>query len=186
MKIVTRKEAQNFGLKRYFPNTLCKNGHISERQTSNGSCVTCVYEDRKLYPNKKKASDKRYVERNATKVRKIKNDWNKLHRPLMTLIHKKWKVANPDKYRAHKNKRRLREMGSLVEIVEYDKVWKAHSGTCYLCKTVIEKGTEHYDHVIPLSRGGTHSYKNIKPTHALCNLRKNNKTPEEYFQSIQG
>lgn len=28
------------------------------------------------------------------------------------------------------------------------------------------------DHVVPLARGGTHTYENVAPTHLLCNMRK--------------
>ena len=40
MKIVSYTEAKKRGLKRYFPGTPCKYGHISERYAT-GSCVTC-------------------------------------------------------------------------------------------------------------------------------------------------
>lgn len=37
----------------------------------------------------------------------------------------------------------------------------------------------HLDHVVPLSRGGTDTLDNVKPIHALCNLRKGAKLVEE-------
>lgn len=40
--IITRAEAKRLGLKRYFPGSTCKHGHIAERLTINGSCVECV------------------------------------------------------------------------------------------------------------------------------------------------
>lgn len=41
MQIVTRKEAKAAGLKRYFNGLLCKHGHLDERVTSSGVCLTC-------------------------------------------------------------------------------------------------------------------------------------------------
>ena len=40
-KIISRKEAKAKGLKRYFTGKECEKHHISERQTSNGSCLKC-------------------------------------------------------------------------------------------------------------------------------------------------
>ncbi len=44
---------------------------------------------------------------------------------------------------------------------------------CHICGMVIV-GLEdlHFDHVVPLSRGGLHSLENVKPSHAICNRRK--------------
>jgi 5-methylcytosine-specific restriction endonuclease McrA len=39
--IITRAEAKRLGLKRYFPGSTCKQGHVAERLTSNGSCLEC-------------------------------------------------------------------------------------------------------------------------------------------------
>lgn len=41
MKIITRAEAKARGLKRYFTNTPCKHGHISERSVSDFKCYEC-------------------------------------------------------------------------------------------------------------------------------------------------
>lgn len=41
MKIITRKEAKEKGLKRYFTGKACKNGHIAERLVCNKTCVEC-------------------------------------------------------------------------------------------------------------------------------------------------
>lgn len=50
-----------------------------------------------------------------------------------------------------------------------------YGGKCYLCG----EPWEHMDHVIPLSRGGTHWPSNIRPACAPCNRRKYNKLLHE-------
>lgn len=30
----------------------------------------------------------------------------------------------------------------------------------------------HIDHVIPLVKGGSHTLENVRPSHAICNLKK--------------
>jgi len=44
---------------------------------------------------------------------------------------------------------------------------------CHICTEGIASLDDlHFDHVIPLSKGGPHAAENIRPSHALCNLRK--------------
>ena len=40
----TRQEAREKGLTTYFTGKICKNGHITERNTSTGACRQCVWE----------------------------------------------------------------------------------------------------------------------------------------------
>ena len=41
MEIITRKEAKEKGLTRYFTGKPCKHGHVEYRQTSKGECIEC-------------------------------------------------------------------------------------------------------------------------------------------------
>jgi hypothetical protein len=47
MKIILRKDAINKKLKTYFTGKPCKHGHISERNTIDGSCKECIRENTK-------------------------------------------------------------------------------------------------------------------------------------------
>lgn len=42
MDIITRKQAYDLGLRRYFTGVPCVQGHLAERRTGNGVCVDCV------------------------------------------------------------------------------------------------------------------------------------------------
>lgn len=52
--------------------------------------------------------------------------------------------------------------------------------TCYLCLKPIEFGKDCLEHKIPLARGGTNDKANLDIAHKNCNLKKCNKTEEEY------
>lgn len=39
---ISREAAYQTGLRRFFTNTPCRNGHLSERYVSNGVCVSCI------------------------------------------------------------------------------------------------------------------------------------------------
>lgn len=95
---------------------------------------------------------------------------------------KAWTEVNRDKVRAIKrnaqNVRRARKLGAFVEEVDSQICFDRHGGICYLCDSFIT-GAFHIDHVVPLSRGGEHSYANCRPTHPSCNVWKNDRPLEE-------
>jgi hypothetical protein len=69
MKLVSRKEAIESGLQRYFTGTSCKQGHICERRVSSYECLECHPEIEpkkysaswyKKYPNYVKEENEKY------------------------------------------------------------------------------------------------------------------------------
>ncbi|WP_431966089.1 HNH endonuclease [Actinacidiphila sp. bgisy160] len=57
--------------------------------------------------------------------------------------------------------------------MDYAKLLELHGLNCHLCGEPIQgRGDLHFDHVVPLARGGAHSMDNIRPAHMTCNLRK--------------
>lgn len=93
--------------------------------------------------------------------------------------HARWRAANPERWkalnRANQARRRAgKQPVDLAAILERD------GWFCHICSFVIVDWDDlHFDHVIPLARQGTNDPENIRPAHALCNLRKGDKLIEE-------
>lgn len=62
--------------------------------------------------------------------------------------------------------------------------FNAQGGACFYCATPLR--TFHIEHKTPLSRGGTNWPDNIVCACAACNLRKHNRTAEEFFLLLRG
>jgi 5-methylcytosine-specific restriction endonuclease McrA len=65
------------------------------------------------------------------------------------------------------------------EKIDHLAVFEAHEWICCLCKKQIDKRLRHpnlmaatLEHVVPISQGGTHTYDNVAPAHAICNFQK--------------
>jgi 5-methylcytosine-specific restriction endonuclease McrA len=44
---------------------------------------------------------------------------------------------------------------------------------CHICgDDILTWADLHFDHVIPIVKGGAHSVENILPSHAVCNMQK--------------
>jgi hypothetical protein len=73
MKIVSRQEAIEQGLKKYFTGKPCKYGHISERTTHNWQCVQCKREFDRNNLKAKERTKQRYQE-NAEEIKRKRRE----------------------------------------------------------------------------------------------------------------
>lgn len=59
-----------------------------------------------------------------------------------------------------------------IEGVSRDVVAERDNHTCHICGEWVSAHEMSLDHVVPLARGGEHTYSNIKLAHKVCNSRK--------------
>ena len=122
---------------------------------------------------------------------KKSNRYNKANRESRTEYMRKWVQNNKDKvkvtdsrrytkHRTERNERSSRRRAKTSTEVDYVAI-KLRDTTCYICGQRIGDDY-HFDHVVPLSKGGTHSADNVRLTHSVCNLRKRNKLLEELVE----
>jgi 5-methylcytosine-specific restriction endonuclease McrA len=100
-----------------------------------------------------------------------------------------WLLKNSDKKRNYNRARNARIRGVTSEPYTESEVIELYGTTCHLCGFAIDMNAPrktglvnwerglHVDHVIPISMGGPNILSNVRPSHALCNLRKSNKLP---------
>ncbi|WP_441804420.1 HNH endonuclease [Mammaliicoccus vitulinus] len=84
-------------------------------------------------------------------------------------------------YRVKEYKRRTNmiENGNVNWNISIDRLIKRDGDNCYICNEAINKDV-HYneddypniEHIKPLSKGGTHTWDNVKLAHRKCNLEK--------------
>ena len=103
---------------------------------------------------------------------------------------RQWRNANPEKLREQginyrknnviklldKNaKRRAVLKGVTVEKIDRGEVYIRDNGICGICKCHVPLHEVTIDHIIPLSKGGEHSKRNIQIAHRSCNSAKGSK-----------
>ena len=92
-----------------------------------------------------------------------------------------WRSAR----RRYKSSRRAKERGADADPIDPIEVFERAGWRCYLCgvETPIGlRGTNHDDapeleHVIPLARGGSHTWANVACACRKCNIRKGDSDP---------
>ena len=94
-------------------------------------------------------------------------------------VVKKYRTENPDKCYSFKAIRRAREKNAFVETVNRKEIFERDGYICQLCGTGVVPWMNYghplyptIDHIIPLSRGGTHEPSNVQTAHRGCNASK--------------
>jgi 5-methylcytosine-specific restriction endonuclease McrA len=129
--------------------------------------------------NREKA---RIAYRNNPEIgRKRAKDWARKNPLRRREISKKWQVENPEKVRSVTQRRRARLRGALVEKINDLEVFERDSWKCGICNEPIDQKVKYphpmhaqLDHIVPISKGGSHSWGNVQASHAVCNQRKSN------------
>ena len=117
---------------------------------------------------------------------------------------RRWYENNPDRALRYRESRRehtrlyggaLRAEAAGVRVDEFTwpdllDYWSDNSippDQCYLCGEFGKyEGREglHFDHVVPIARGGAHSMDNLRPACSSCNLMKHSSTLDEYRDRV--
>lgn len=90
-----------------------------------------------------------------------------------------YKRAHPAQRRESEGRRRAQKLKTQIGPVNLNAILQQYGLWCHICGKEISPADLHFDHVVPLSRGGAHVEKNIKPAHSACNYWKNDRLMEE-------
>ena len=98
-----------------------------------------------------------------------------------------WRRENPERALAKQHRRRARKLDAFVEDVDISVVLDRDGWECGICGSPIPRHAvwpdleyRTLDHIVPLAKGGEHSYANIQAAHLSCNSSKRDThEPEE-------
>lgn len=92
--------------------------------------------------------------------------------------------AQPSRHRRGKGAhwprawRRLARRKSEYGSIDYHAVIERNGLSCGICGEAVLPSDVHFDHIIPLSKGGAHAAWNVQVTHSWCNLHKSARLEE--------
>lgn len=95
---------------------------------------------------------------------------------------RRYRKANPDKVREFSQRRKDRKLSRLPRGT-LPAIRARQKGRCAICRTLV-RGAGHFDHIVPLARGGVHEPRNLQLLCAPCNLTKNARDPLEHMRSL--
>lgn len=129
----------------------------------------------------KETAEQRHVYRQAHR-KELTEKWRAYclpHREEMAKYRTAYREKNSERIRAKNARRRALKLAATVEFISPATVYARDAGRCHICGKKVDPKKWHMDHLIPLSRGGEHSYRNVAVAHPLCNNRRYNNGPAQ-------
>lgn len=124
------------------------------------------------------AKKKIYIKNNKTAHLKRQHNWYEKNKYDIKNRISLYKKEHPEQYQMYNNRRIARKKTSIIEIFTHQDIINRYGNKCFYCDGLFI----HIDHYMPLSRGGTHTLENVRPSCEHCNLTKSNKLPEEFIK----
>ena len=136
--------------------------------------------------NREKVSEaaRKHREENAEKIREYYRQWYAANSEKKRESVKLYRQDRPDQYRGYRHTRRVRlaEGECSLTNAQWEEVKLRYKHKCAYCGKKPEKLT--MDHVIPISKGGSHSADNIVPACLTCNCSKQANPAPLYVQTM--
>lgn len=122
-----------------------------------------------------------------------RSEWMAKNRAKMSEYYRNYRKSHPEKMRAHSksqfHKRRallkkatinLRGIKKMILSVRSKPYFK-----CYYCENQFPISKLHFDHIVPLSKGGMHSVDNLCASCSGCNLNKGHTLLQQWKRGDQ-
>ena len=132
----------------------------------------------------KKEYDKVYSRLNKEKIKESKAKYYQENLEKVRQQKRKSYRLNLDAHRERVRRRRAQKKNNGYSIYRESEVLEKYGTTCYLCNKPIDLNATrkcgspgwqyglHIEHVIDIALGGPDTIDNVRPSHAICNLKK--------------
>ncbi len=125
-----------------------------------------------------------YVKENASSKRQWFAGYRERNRGKILAKQLEWRNKNRGKWSAMSSRRRaaVRKVTINLEGIEswMQRMRRLSFVNCYYCRRLFHACEIHFDHVVPISRGGPHAIENLCVSCPGCNLSKGPKMISEW------
>lgn len=134
------------------------------------------------YEKRKKYFDQ-YNLVNKDRIAERRAKWTKANIDRIKFMNAEWVKANSDRHCAHQHARRARKKlsGGVLSFDLVPSLLILQRGLCACCGKKLAKKYE-IDHIIPISKGGDNTDKNIQILTPRCNRQKGSADPIQFMQ----
>lgn len=135
-----------------------------------------------------KQARKEYYQQNRDEILARDRQYNQRHKKQISIRNQKYYQLHKEEFifKARERKRRIRDTkdGTITKEV-LDIMYESQCHKCDYCNGDLDQLGKHLDHILPLNRGGKHTLNNVHWICPRCNLSKNDKTEEEWFNMLK-
>lgn len=129
-----------------------------------------------------KAKQARYNAAHVEERRESQRAYYAANRDKFREYQTKYRATKPEARRSSERRRRAAKRGGPTERFTLPEIFERDGWVCGICSEPIDRTLKfpdpmsvHLDHIVPISRGGSHTRDNVQATHGVCNMRKGNR-----------
>jgi 5-methylcytosine-specific restriction endonuclease McrA len=183
VELIARSEAKAVGLARYFTGEPCPKGHLCERMVSNRDCIDCMRErSAAAYGDEARAKSRERMNQlylaDPEKYRARSRDNYAADPEMWKARVRDYEQRHPLKVRAWQRLKKHKDAPGRFTAEDLTTLFVKQDSRCICGKHL--PGDWTIDHIVPISRGGTHWPNNIQLLCMPCNVAKGQKTMAEW------
>lgn len=183
---------------------VCDNAN-NKRYVQNNREHMREYERYDYYKNHEdhKRRRREYVKNNKEKIKQTQTKYYQKNREQILEHNRLYNEANKDKidarnktyyethkedfiFKARERKKKIKNTkdGTITKETLRN-MYELQLHRCAYCDNNLDELGKHLDHILPLAKGGIHTLSNVHWVCPKCNLSKNDKTEEEWFDILE-
>ena len=158
----------------------------SKKDGYRGQCKECMKEY--YYKNqeeKRKKAVEYYYENREAKL-EYQEQYYKDNREKISEYYKQYlqsEQGRKNNAKSEQNRRaRKAQLPNTLTTEEYENTLEYFNHTCAYCGCELNKDNHHMEHIVPISKGGGTTQKNIIPSCESCNWSKHAKTLADWYR----
>jgi 5-methylcytosine-specific restriction endonuclease McrA len=153
---------------------------VANREWINAQAVAWQKGNQEVF----KAYQKQYAIDNSDHQKAKAKKWREDNPDRSALSAAQWAAGNRDRRVINEQRRRAKKIHSNGDLGpdSIKRLLVLQKGKCVVCLTDLKKTKHHLDHIMPLSKGGEHSMRNVQLLCPRCNLTKSAKHPVDFMQ----
>jgi 5-methylcytosine-specific restriction endonuclease McrA len=125
------------------------------------------------YRARRRIEHKRYYAKYREKILQRHAAYADTHREAINQRNYRWLKRHPERIQIHNATRRARVKNApVIESINLEILAIRDHWICHICKRKVTRRTWSHDHLIPLSKGGDHTYLNVALCHQRCNSQR--------------
>lgn len=185
----------------------CKKcGEIIETTSTNAirrkCCDTCKFKAIEFEKQKKQEEKEKLLNarKELNELERELKELEKRYKRIVSAYNTRQNKKAERKRRELRREKRIKTNGKMDSGISIQRVYARDNGVCYLCGKrcdfsdhkitkegyfIVGNNYPSIEHVIPLSKGGTHTWDNVRLAHMICNSLKNDTPPHAYQSARQ-
>jgi 5-methylcytosine-specific restriction endonuclease McrA len=119
------------------------------------------------------ARSRAYKTANKEALAAKKRTYDAAHKVELAVKYRAYRLAHPEIVAANQARHWARQAGASVNdltAAQWEEIKAAYGHRCVYCGRTMQRLTK--DHIVPLAKGGTHTFSNIVPACQSCNSKK--------------